>query len=106
MGGRRAARINEMFFLQRIRKVIFFIKNPNITKTFWRLGCEGMGVVARASDFFFKRIQVLKKFFGGGERKGELASVSEFVLQASKLKKKYYHYYYFRGGGGVRGGAD
>ena len=53
--------------MQRIRKVIFFIKNPNLTKkknlAVGRGGCGGGGV-ARVSDFysfFFKRIQVRKK---------------------------------------------
>ena len=67
------------FLLQRIRKVIFFIKNPNLTKKkkFWRVGGEGVGV-ARVSDCFFQRNPSLKKkfFSGGGEGKKVLASVS------------------------------
>ena len=40
--------------MQRIWKVIFFIKNPNLTKKIWRLGGEGVGGggVARVSDFY------------------------------------------------------
>ena len=30
----------------------FLIKNPNLTKKFWRLGEVGVWLVARVSDFF------------------------------------------------------
>ena len=41
------------FLIQRIRKVFFFIKNPNLIKKIWRLGGEGLGGGARVTDFFF-----------------------------------------------------
>ena len=40
--------------------------------------------MARVSDFFFKRIQVLKKIYFEGVKVG-LASVSEFVLQRIQI---------------------
>ena len=60
----------------------FFIKNPNLTKKICLLGGEEvllwlwLGLV----NLFF-RIQLNFVFFLGGEGKGKLASVSEFVLQ-------------------------
>ena len=45
---------------------------------------------------FFKESKSVKKsFFGGGEGKGGLASISAFVLQRFQIKKKDYE----RGGG-------
>ena len=51
------------FLLQIIRKVIFFIKNPNLTKKQKNSGgSEGRGWgVARVSDFFFQKNPSLKK---------------------------------------------
>ena len=41
-------------YTQRIQKVIiFFIKKPNLTKKKKSGGWEGVGGVARVSDFFF-----------------------------------------------------
>ena len=49
---------------------------------------------------FFKESKSEKKiiFFGGGEGKGVLASISAFVLQRFQIKQKT-----LRGGGDVRG---
>ena len=50
---------------------------------------------------FFKESKSEKKsFFGGGEGKGGLASISAFVLQRFQIKKK------LRGGGGGGGGGS
>ena len=52
------------------------------------MGRLGWGV-ARVSDFFLKNPSLKKKsFFGGGEGKGGLASISAFVLQRFQIKKK------------------
>ena len=46
--------------------------------------------MARVSDFFLKNPSLKKKsiYFGGGEGKGGLASISAFVLQRFQIKKK------------------
>ena len=46
--------------------------------------------MARVSDFFLKNPSLKKNhFFGGGEGKGGLASISAFVLQRFQIKKKF-----------------
>ena len=64
--------------------MIFFYKESKSNKKNSG-GWEGSGWgVARVSDFFFQKNPSLKKkmfSFRGGEGKGGLASVSEFVLQ-------------------------
>ena len=97
-----AARISELSFTKNPESEIF-IKNPNLTKKkkkkkLWRVGGEGVGV-ARVSDFFFKKPSLKKNlfFFGGGEGKGGLASISAFVLQRFQIEKKN-----LRGEGGGR----
>ena len=50
--------------------------------------------MARVSDFFKESKSEKKHFFGGGEGKGGLASISAFVLQRFQIKKK------MRGAGG------
>ena len=49
-----AARISKIF-LYKNPESEYFIKNPNLTKKFWRLGGEGVGGrgVARLSDLFY-----------------------------------------------------
>ena len=44
--------------------------------------------MARVSDFFKESESEKKSFFGGGEGKGGLASISAFVLQIFQIKKK------------------
>ena len=57
--------------------------------------------MARVSDFFLKNPSLEKKsFFGGGEGKGGLASISAFVLQRFQIKKK------IEGGGGGGGEGE
>ena len=78
--------------------MIFFIKNTNLTKKISG-GWEGSGWgVARVSDFFFsKESKFEKKLFSfrGGEGKGGLASVSEFVLQRIHILKKLFFFSLF-----------
>ena len=55
-----AARISEIFLYKESGKWIFFIKNPNLTKTILAVGGGGGGRggdVARVSDFFFSFFQ-------------------------------------------------
>ena len=52
--------------------------------------------VARISDFFKESKSEKKSFYGGGEGKGGLASISAFVLQRFQIEKK------IEGGGGGR----
>ena len=65
----------------------FFIKNLKTNSGGW----EGRGWgVARVIDFFFLLFFFSKEskpefFFGRGEDKGGLASVSEFVLQRMQI---------------------
>ena len=68
------------------------------------MGGEGVGV-ARVSDFFFKKPSLKKNlfFFGGGEGKGGLASISAFVLQRFQIEKKNLR---GEGGGGRWGGLE
>ena len=56
--------------------------------------------MARVSDFFKESKCEKKSFFGGGEGKGGLASISAFVLQRFQIKKK------IEGGGGEVRGAE
>ena len=91
-----AARISELSFTKNPESE-FFIKNPNLTKKTKNYGgWEGRGWgVARVSDFFFKKPSLKKNlFFGGGEGKEGLTSISAFVLQRFQIKKK------IEGGGG------
>ena len=66
--------------------MIFFIKNPNLTKKILAVGRAGAGGVARVSEFlfFFQKNPSLFSFWGG-EGKGGLASVSEFVLHRIQI---------------------
>ena len=60
-GGWGAARISN-FFIQRIRKVNFSIKNPNLTKKILAVGRGWGRGVARVSDsFFLQKNPSLKK---------------------------------------------
>ena len=60
-----AARISEIFLFKKpTRKGIFFSKESksNKKKKFWLLEGEGVGCVARLSDFFFQNPSLKTKF--------------------------------------------
>ena len=86
-----AARISEISFTKNPESEIY-IKNPNLTKKKKKKsygGLEGrVWGVARISDFFKESKSEKKSFFGGGEGKGGLASISAFVLQRFQIEKK------------------
>ena len=70
---------------QRIRKVNCFIKNPNLTRKNSG-GWEGRGWgVARVSDLRESKSEKKLFSFSGGEDKGGLATVSEFVLEKIQI---------------------
>ena len=55
---------------------------------------------------FSKECKSEKYFFSGGEGKGGLASVSEFVNKVFKSKKIYFSFLFFLRGMGGGGGVE